>query len=284
MPLRNPATDFSKQPLPMYLTEGPAWENDKLAFRLYMDLRNNKDIYAKRTSRMVMDSVGTKTKPSYHDFNDWGMDVLHVVKSLGAGALALWVPGKEGRDTLIRLGGTDVKRTRYKQISDGPVRASFQMTYDWEIEGRPVQVIEKISIWGGQYFYESKVWISGAPEGAKLVSGIADFYENVFQCFSTDNTSVIFSHGKQSENKDELGMAIMVRQPSFAFAGTAPKTNSDILTTYLMAQHITKGRPCVFRFYVGWEKTDSRFGSLSYFKDFLKTEAVKRNKPLSINW
>ena len=284
MPVQNPPTNFSKQPLPMYLTEGPGWENDKIAFRLYLDVRNNKDIYAKRIPRMVMDSVGTKTKPSYHDFNDWGMDVLHVVKSLGAGALALWVPKKDGTDTLIRLGGMNVKKTRYKQLSDGPVKASFQLTYDWEVEGKPVQIIETTSIWGGQYFYESKVRLKGAPLNAKLVTGIADFYENVFQTFSVANSEIAFSHGKQSENKDEMGMGIIVPKQGFSFAGTAPKANSDILTTYLVAQDIDNGKPLGFRFYTGWEKTDSRFARLSYFKNFLKEEAIKKEKPIAVRW
>ena len=76
MPVKNPQTDFSKQKLPMYLTEGPAWENDKVAFRLYFDVRNNKDIYGKTTSRMMMDTVGANTKMSYHLLSEWGMDVL----------------------------------------------------------------------------------------------------------------------------------------------------------------------------------------------------------------
>jgi hypothetical protein len=123
--------------------------------------------------------------------------------------------------------------------------------------------------------------VKGAPAGAKLVSGIADFYENVFQTFSSDNTEIIFSHGKQSENKDEMGMAIAVPKQSFAFAGTAPKANSEILTTYYSAQHI-KTTPCTFRFYVGWVKTDSRFASLSKFKTFLEEEAKKMGSPLII--
>jgi hypothetical protein len=34
MPLKNPVTDFSKQPLLLYLTEGPGWENDKVAVQV----------------------------------------------------------------------------------------------------------------------------------------------------------------------------------------------------------------------------------------------------------
>ncbi|HKZ65847.1 MAG TPA: DUF4861 family protein, partial [Chitinophagaceae bacterium] len=58
IPPGQPATDFAKQPLPPFLTEGPAWENDKVGFRLYFDVRNGKDIWGKTTSRMVLDEAG----------------------------------------------------------------------------------------------------------------------------------------------------------------------------------------------------------------------------------
>ncbi|MEI6946814.1 DUF4861 domain-containing protein [Paraflavisolibacter sp. H34] len=284
MPLRRPATDFSKNPLPDYLTEGPAWENDKVAFRLYLDVRNNKDIYGKTTARMVLDSVGTKAQPSYHELHDWGMDILHVVKSLGAGALALQVPRGDGTDTLIRLGGQNVKRTVYEALADGPVRARFRMTYDWEVGGKPVQVAEEIRIWGGQYFYESKVTVKGAPAGTKLVTGIADFYDNVFQCFPAGSSQVVFSHGRQSENKDFLGMAILMPRRGFAFAGSAPAAGSEVLTSWLAAQDIREGAPCTYRYYAGWERTDQRFARLPGFRDFLREQAVREGQPVTIHW
>jgi Domain of unknown function (DUF4861) len=282
MPLKNPATDFSKQPLPLYLTEGPAWENDKVGFRLYFDVRNGKDIWGKRTSRMVLDSVGTKVEPTYHELHDWGMDVLHAGKSLGAGALALLVPIDNYKDTLIRLGGENIRRTVYQQLADGPIRAVFQITYDWEINGKPVQVKEQTAIWGGQYFYESKVWVSGAPKGTKLVSGIASFYDNVFQAYQTNGTGVLFSHGAQSENKDNLGMAILVPAKDFSFAGSAPNVGSDILNTYLAAEEINEKQPSVFRFVAAWEKSDNSFSKLKTFKNYVTTEAKKMDSPITV--
>lgn len=66
MPFNNPPMDFGQAKLPFYLTEGLAWENDKVAFRQYFDLRNTKDIYGKTVPGMVMDTVGTNPKNSYH--------------------------------------------------------------------------------------------------------------------------------------------------------------------------------------------------------------------------
>jgi hypothetical protein len=41
---------------------------------------------------MVLDEVGADTSKNYHQQADWGMDVLKVGASLGAGSLALYVP------------------------------------------------------------------------------------------------------------------------------------------------------------------------------------------------
>lgn len=284
MPLRNPATDFSKQPLPMYLTEGPAWENDKVAFRLYFDVRNNKDIYGKTTSEMMMDTVGANHKVSYHELADWGMDILHVVKSLGAGALALSVPQAGKEDTLVRLGGQNITKTVYRQMADGPLLAIFTVTYDWQISDKPVQVKEEISIWGGQYFYESNVTVKGAPAGTKLVTGIADFYENTFQTLEEGKAVVGFSYGKQSENKDNLGLGILADKQHFVKADSINRSNTDINETYIIAQTISGDAPLYYRFYAGWERSDKRFTTLEGFKSFLKEEAIRFSHPLQIKW
>lgn len=282
MPYQNPPTDFSKHRLPPYLTEGPGWENDKVAFRLYFDTRNTVDIYGKRIPGMVMDTVGANPANSYHDLSNWGMDILHVVKSLGAGSLAIATKDENGKDTLIRLGGNDIQKETYQQLADGPLYAAFEMNYQWRINGRPVTVKQDISIWGGQYFYESKVTVTGAPQGARLVTGIADFYQNKVDSMRVDSAAVLLSFGKQSENKDKLGMAVMLPQKSFAAFSEAPKINSDVMETHLAEQNIIDGKPLTFRFYSCWSKTDEQFASLGYFRQFLKDEALKFSEPLVI--
>lgn len=284
MPLRNPATDFSKQSLPMYLTEGPAWENDKVAYRLYFDIRNNKDIYGKTTFKMMMDTVGANRKVSYHNLADWGMDVLHVVKSLGAGALALSVPQQGTEDTLIRLGGQNITKTVYQQVADGPLLAKFSLTYDWQINDKPIQIKEVISISGGQYFYDSKVTVTSAPTGSKLVTGIADFYENTFQTFKEGKAVIGFSYGRQSENKDNLGLGVLADEQNFAKVDSINRSNTDVNETYIIAQTLQDNVPLYYRFYTGWERTDKRFTTLEGFKDFLKEEGVRYSRPVVIKW
>lgn len=272
MPVNALPTDFSKVALPPYLTEGPAWENDKVGFRLYFDVRNGKDIWGKTTERMVLDEVGTDTAKNYHELADWGMDVLKVGASLGAGSLALQVPLPNGKDTLVRLGGKNIEQVTYEKVADGPVRAIARLKYaNWKIgEGlAPVTVIEEIHIWGGQYFYESHVTVTGAPKGALLVTGIVNLHSNEVHKVSADGFKGIYTYDVQSENKDKLGMAILMPTTQVAGRATTPNANTDVQNTYIIKADFRNNEPVIYRFYAGWEKSDNRFTTPEGFKQFL---------------
>ncbi|MEO6233570.1 MAG: DUF4861 domain-containing protein [Ferruginibacter sp.] len=274
MPAGNPPTDFAKTPLPPYLTEGPSWENDKVAFRLYFDTRNGKDVFGKIVPGMVLDTIGANHNNSYHELSNWGMDILHVGKSLGAGAIAIETKGKDGKDTLMRLGGPNVKSETYQVVADGPIRAIFRIKYNWEINGQPVEITDETSIWGGQYYYETKLTISGVPADSKLVAGFANFYDNVPGQIDTASMKAFYSYGPQSENKDGLGLAIAVDDAAFAGYKTLKDTLTDIRDSYAVSQNIVAGKPVIYRFYSGWSKSDKAFETSAGFTSYLANEMV----------
>jgi hypothetical protein len=280
MPVNAPPTDFSKQALPPYLTEGPAWENDKVGFRLYFDVRNGKDIWGKTTTRMVLDEVGADTSKNYHEQADWGMDILKVGASLGAGSLALLVKLPNGKDTLVRLGGKNIKQVTYEKVADGPVRAIFRLMYlNWKIteDMAPVTVIEEIRIWGGQNFYESAVMVHEAPAGAQLVTGIVNLKSKQVHEINVNGMKAIYTYDTQSENNDKLGMAIVMPASQVAGTATTPNANTDIQNTYIMKASIPNNKPVIFRFYAGWEKSDSVFSTEQGFHDFLMNEMTSKS-------
>ncbi len=289
MPLHNPPTDFSKQPLPLYLTEGPAWENDKVGFRLYFDTRNGKDIFGKTAPALVMDTVGANLNASYHHLAPWGMDILHAGNSLGAGSLAFTV---NGIDSVIRLGGENVLSETYEKLADGPLRAVFRIVYQFNIKDKPATITEQVSIWGGQYFYQSTVSTAGLPEGINLQTGMANFYENVPGQFTQDDAAALYSYGRQSENHDNLGMAIIVPAKTFTTVDSLPKEIvkgkmayvQKIYDSYIIGQKISDSHPAVYRFCVGWEKSHNQFATREGFATYLAREAENFSKPLIQKW
>lgn len=284
VPANQPNTDFKKQQLPNMLTEGPAWENDKIGFRLYMDIRNQKDIWGKRTSAMVLDYVGANPGNSYHKLSDWGMDILIVGKSLSAGGLAVNVP-LQGRDTLVRLGGANMGKIIYEKVADGPVRAIFRMHYpEWNIlgDGKLASLTEEISIWGGQYFFESKVTLKGAPKKTQLVTGVVNLSaKKSYQLFNK-KVAAVYTYDVQTDNKDKLGMGISMPKKYWTKFGNIGDEGADIKNSYTAFEKFNNKQSASFRFYGGWELTDNQFKTQEGFANYMSKQLELQANPIKI--
>lgn len=284
IPAGQPATDFAHQQLPPFLTEGPAWENDKVGFRIYFDVRNGKDIWGKTTSSMVLDEVGADTLANYHRLASWGMDVLKVGQSLGAGALAVQLKDVRGIDTLIRIGGPEMGPVRYEMICDGPVRALFRISYPAiKLPGTtaPASISEEISIWGGQYFYQSTVTANGLPPGAALATGMVNLRSERLHEFQHAKVHGISSFDRQSENNDNLGLGILMPRAEFGSARTVRSRASGIADTYLMSARNNKDI-VHYRFYACWERSDQTFTNRQDFESYMVKQVMCYAAPVNV--
>lgn len=285
MPYNNKPTDFSKQKLPPYLTEGPAWENDKVGFRKYFDTRNTNDIWGKTTTRMVLDEVGVDPSKIYHNFDStWGMDILKVGKSLGAGALALQIRMPGHKDSLARF-GNNVMQEIYEQVADGPIRAIFRIKYvGWQIgKLAPINIEEQISIWGGQYFFENKVTVKNTPSRMRLVTGIPDFYGADTGIILEKGAKALYNFGNLSENKDGLGLAIATSTKNTPIFNRTPDAGQEILNTYTASMFCKALVPITYRFYSAWQQSDRRFASKELFEKYMKKEVMKMGSKVVVN-
>ncbi len=283
MPYNNKPTDFSKQKLPPFLTEGPSWENDKVGFRKYYDIRNANDIWGKTTSNMVLDYVGTDASKTYHKLDSWGMDILKVGKSLGAGSIALHIK-KNGKDSLIRLGKNSL--VTYEQISTGPIRAIFEINYEnWKYlpNASPVSISERISIWGGQYFFQNEISLSEKDTDVQISTGTLDFYIDKTNNIFSRSYVALYTHGIQSENKDITGLGIITPIQHFgSFGFTTPLISNDITNAFTLNMYADNPKKYIYRYYAGWEKTDPQFKSKEYFETFLRKEGEKFTQKIFI--
>lgn len=271
--------------------EGVTWENDKIGFRVYFDCRNVKDLFGKLKPQMVADDVHTPEFGSYHDLADWGMDVLHCGSSLGAGGIAIMK-----NDSLIRLGSTDVHE--YQKIIEGPFRSIFELRYKgWDVDGENMEAVERITIYPGKYWFESDVSIKGCSEKNEIVTGIVTSHlkEEPF-AFEAGSFKCIGTHGVQSLNKDELGMAVIV---PLAEAGTIGRTTdinyfkkgfvtvkskgfSNIISeTYYIGQKCENNAPAKHYFFSVWGLDKDQWKTEEGFKKYIKEEAEKLSNPIS---
>ncbi len=239
-------TNDTKFTVPVYQMEGPAWENDIVGFRNYYDARNGIDIYGKRVSEMVLDSVGIQGR-NYHELADWGMDILKVGNSLGAGAIAIGAG-----DSLYRVGPCE--EGRFRLISQGPVRTVFELTYKNVPAGdRLYSVKQQISIYAGDDFYRNNVQVDGLRGDEELVTGIVDMHELAADQAEVGNMKILSTWGKQAMNGEVLGMAVIFPSSEFKRYWEAPVSGSGIVNTHLVSLALSAGKPTQYAFLAAWE-------------------------------
>ncbi len=274
-----------------YQSEGVGWENDKIAFRVYFDCRNEKDLFGKLKPQLILQKAGTPEFGTYHVLAPWGMDILHCGSSLGAGGLAML----EG-DSLIRLGST--RGYQYKKITDGPVRAIFELRYQgWEVAGATLAATERITLWKGKYWFQSEVTVTGFTGEKELATGITTTkLEGEPAVFDVDTGfRALITHGKQSLNNDFLGMAVLAPIKDVGKTGKAPDTDfyqlgyrtipeksfSQVVSqTCYMSQKITSGKPSVHYFFALWGLENPRWNDPDSVKNYISGEAEKLSRPI----
>ncbi len=146
--------------------EGPGWESDRLAFRLYWDERNAIDLFCKRTPVLGLKQYATPGV-NYHQDTAWGMDVLKVGTALGAGGFGVWMNGKVEK---VAKAQRD-----FEVICDGPLRAIMDLKYtDWILGERKFNLTARITMFAGQKW--SNIEMRLAPQdkepAPELVAGV----------------------------------------------------------------------------------------------------------------
>ncbi|MFT4222257.1 DUF4861 family protein [Dysgonomonas sp.] len=183
--------------------EGPGWESDKVAFRFYLDNRNGIDVFAKKTSDIVLPAVGVDGFDNYHNMADWGMDNMKVGKTLGLGSIAAWNGQKA-----VRVEKKD-SVTCYIP-TDGKIRSQVKTVYyGWEANYIKCDLTSLISIDAGGRASHMELFVNKS-----LVDNIATGIfkdknaEFIVKNESNDTWSYIATFGKQSLNNDMQGLAV----------------------------------------------------------------------------
>jgi len=257
----------------LYQFEGPAWESDLVVFRSYFDSRNGKDIFGKVKPLIRAEIIGTGE--NYHELQDWGMDVLKVGGSLGAGALAMLK-----NDSVYRLGETD--RAAFHIVTEGPVRTIITLSYvGWEVESTSYDIEETLSIWAGKRSYQSSVVLSNGSGADTLVTGIVNLKKVPKTELSSNGFEITYTHGEQSEHHDMLGMALLIPSEGFGGRATAPDEGEGVTNTFMSYLMPVDGA-YHFSFLAGWEGENEAFKSQEAFENALLTEATALNQNIDI--
>lgn len=258
---------------PVFQMEGPGIENDKVAFRSFFDKRNGKDTYGKTTTELVLESVGLSG--TWHELQDWGMDILKVGNSLGAGALAV----KE-KDSLYRLADADT--SVFISLYEGPLQASFQLKFiGWDAGTTQKNGSETITLSKADFFYKNEITLA-LNNNQHLVSGIAHFSEDSANYFHhNDAFSSLSTYGNQAEGTGtKLGLAIMF--PTENYIGNTSTTTTDAISNTCYVEMKSQRTKKLIYFFACWEKTDKRFSTKQGFENYLQQTADRLANPIQV--
>ena len=166
-----PAKAFGRQVPERY--DDYAWENNKVAFRLYgpaletapgeMLVTPGIDVWVKCTEKLVIDEW--YARGHYHDKDGDGMDCYKVGRTLGGGSSAPYVDGK----VFLLPHNYATCRT----LDNGPIRTSVELTYPaFTIDGgAPITLTKTITLDANQHFNRMDFCYAGEFDELPVVAG-----------------------------------------------------------------------------------------------------------------
>jgi hypothetical protein len=249
-----------------------AWENDKIAFRMYgkalektpKEMAYGMDVWVKSTDRMVINERYKRGK--YHEDLGDGMDYYHVGFTLGAGNIAPMI-----KDSIYY----DGTYARYKVLDNGPLRTCFQLEYDaWNAAGMKLNAVKTITLDAGSHFNKVEVAYSGDTMAAlPLVVGIIKRKEQ--GAMMLDELNGTMAYWEPLHGADGItGVGSFLLQSAEGFRLTS--------TQLLMQTSTPSAKPIVYYTGAAWNKAGVFKDASAWFSHVLLAKS-KLQTPLQVS-
>jgi hypothetical protein len=264
-----------------------AWENDRIAHRLYgpalaapsepagakeVLVTSGVDVWCKRVRYPIVDRWYNKGHDHYHTDEGEGMDMYSVGTARGCGGTGIW----DG----VRLHvGRNYKTWRI--LANGPVRAVFELTYDtWAAGGVFVSETKRYTVDAGHNLdrIESTFTTSGKTPELTVAIGIVKDPTDKRKQPQIDFTPVAGAGSLAQWTAEvvngDLGIAVVVPGPEFA--GYA----EDEVNQLVLAK-VTAGKPITYLAGAGWSRSGD-FPTRQSWLDYVAACAARVRSPLKI--
>lgn len=247
-----------------------AWENDKVAFRMYGKAleKTSEDAYGidfwtKSTSNLIINDRYKKN--DYHKDHGDGLDYYTVGFTLGAGGMAPYI-----KDT-VRYSGN---YRSSKVLDNGPLRSTFQLTYDeWNAAGIKVNVTKTISIDAGSQLNKIENLYTYSSSGKLPVAiGLSTRNETAKKLL-LDKTGVLGYWEPVHGNDGITGVGAVTLDP-LQNAIDAPKQALGITA-------VKNNVPYVYYAGAAWNKADEITTETAWF-NYLKNFQQELKSPLKV--
>lgn len=149
---------------------GAVFENEYMAYRIYMDHRQSIDLYGKTSPQLEMDVTGFYTTDEQLA-QGYGCDILWAGQSVGAGSFRGY---RNEQPCYIDT----VAWRKQTIIADGPVRSIVEVSdKHWIYKGRALNMTQRYTLYAGRRDVDVEIRIEGAPADETYCTGIQKLEE-----------------------------------------------------------------------------------------------------------
>ncbi len=246
-----------------------AWENDRIAFRMYSQKLAEKenvdsgiDVWVKSVDHLVIDKWYKGA--DYHTDHGEGLDFYKVGPSRGCGGLAFLVDKK-----LQPTGGY----VDYKMITNGPIRSEFELSYSpYEIDGEKYQETRRISIDAGWNL--NKIQSTIATENSLPVAIGLKMQADPAKAAVNSEKGFITLWENITDEIGSLGQAVVINR--------AKDRGRDIINNHhLLITEFGKDNSIDYYAGAGWSKS-LQFDNQEDWLKYIENIAHRINHPITI--
>lgn len=256
-----------------------AWENDRVAFRVYGPGLNTEaagkermissgiDVWSKRVRYPILDRwylIG-----HYHDDTGEGLDFYETGKTRGCGGTGVW----NGKQLF-----TSQNWKTCRVIANGPVRTTFELTYDfWDAGDVKVAETKRLTLDAGHHFVdvESEFQTQPADVPLTIAIGLAKHTKNIVTVAANKNEkNGWFALWEKYAKDGQLGTGVIL--PEGAIAGFAEDELNHLVLTKMKP-----GRKVRYFLGAGWDR-GSDFPDQAAWEAHLDAVSRRSRSPLKI--
>jgi hypothetical protein len=258
-----------------------AWENPLVAYRIYGpalqatgEITSGIDVWSKRVPNFVIDTFyerdaeGQRTKNpalSYHKDNGQGLDSYEVGPSRGCGGTAVFADGKLY---------VSKNYTSLRQLSTGPIRFSFEVTYaPWDGNGVEVTETKRITLDAGSRLNRiDSTYTFAGGRTIDVAAGLAVHKGADAEQLQDGRVLSVWDIPQDaSAGRIATGMVSLDEHRSTVEAGHA-----------LMVFPAKSGQTFHYAAGSGWSKAD--MPTQQDWDDYLKLYLLQQQNPLRVRW
>jgi rhamnogalacturonyl hydrolase YesR len=241
-----------------------AWENDRIAFRVYGPALERKgeggsgiDVWVKRTRKPVIEKWFYLA--NYHEDHGEGLDMYKVGPSRGCGGTGIWREGKlhVARDFVT-----------CHLLECGPARVVFELRYaPYDAGGIKIREIKRITLEAGSNLSRMETlcdWDFGLPEELQLAVGIVKREGGGPVEFGKNGSWMAYWEPGQVPN-GSIGCGVVM---------TAPAKGMDTGEQAWLITPIHRGIPVVHYAGAGWSRSGDFPDQASWVK-YVSSFSVK---------